>query len=313
MANKKFKAISAASMAAVMMVALVGCGKPTPKKLADVAVKEFQAEELKVEDLEDLDEGDAQHLDDGFVLHGTGEELEDQYEDEIEKYEEELEEGMKAAENDGVDIEDALTFDPTDWGVEDLGEFTVYVMADGVAKPESDLLVQGAAVIEFTDKDKANELMADLGEKFVEDSEIEVKNLNKGEFSYSKNKFQFIMTGDGDELAELAGDFLAAMLETSDSSDEEAKHHKEEIKEMKKEIKEEVENLQYTLGIYYNNGTLTIICGVTMDDELDQISQLAKALGVKDPLTVEMSDEMHEAIINYMVESAEGTDIDKYI
>lgn len=307
MANNKFKKLMAAALVGSMMVMLVGCGKPSPKKLQDVAVKEFGAEELELDDIEDLDEGDAQHLDDGFVLYCTGEDIEDEYGDEIEKQRDQYEKEYKALKKQGFDMEDIIGIDPTDYDVEDIKDMTVYVMADGVAKPEEDLFVQFAMVIEYADKEKANDSMKAAMDNFVERSEIDTKGLNKGEYSYKGNKCQFVINGDMDLATDFISDAAGIIAKKMGEDDIE-----KGVKEMKKELKEEVNNdVNYVVGVYYDNGVCTIICGVTMDEEFDQIPTIAKKLGVTDPTKVEMSDAMYDAILNYIDETLDDDLMEK--
>lgn len=300
MVRSKIKKLMAAALIGSMMALMVGCGKPSAKKLQDVAVKEFGAEELTAEDLRDLDEGDAQHLDDGFVLHCTGEELADEFEDELEEGQDKIDKEAKMLDKSGIDLEDIIGYDPTSYEVEDIKEMTAYFMADGVAKPESDLFTQGAVVIEFVDKKEANENMKAAMDLFVERSEIDTKGLNKGEFMYKGNKCQFVINGDRDLVCDIVVDLATLVAKKSDSG----KDFDEQAKEFRKEMKEELpSDLNYVVGVYYNDGVSTVIFGVTMDDELDQISTIAKKLGVTDPTKVEMSDAMYDAIINYVDET----------
>ena len=90
----------------------------------------------------------------------------------------------------------------------------------------------------------------------------------------------------------------------ADKTEMDEDEKKEAIKELKSRVKEGInEDIAFTLGVYYNNGTMTIIFGLSMDGDLDNIPEIAKTLGVKDPTTVEMSDEMYDGFIHFIDES----------
>lgn len=310
MANNTMKKVLAVVLIGSMAASLAACGKPSAKKLSDVAEKKFKAEQIELEDIEDLDQDEIMDsLEDGIYIHTSGEEIYDEYEHEIDDALEEIEDTVDALDKSGMDLEELYGFDITEWDTDDIGDMTVYAMADGLDKPEKDLITQGALVIEFTDKAKANDAFYNAGQLFLEQSEIDTKGLNKNEFICKKSKFQFIVNGDADLAMDLVEDLSKMIIDKY--GDGEISYTSEDIKEMREELEEYIpKNIQFVIAVYYNSGTLTVIFGVSMDDDLDQVSEIAKALGVPDPTKVVMSDEMYEGFLTYIENSLDDLDED---
>lgn len=308
MAKSAMRKFVAVMIAGSMVFALAACGKPTPEKFKEKAVKKLEAKEVDLDDLkevsEDKDASDEfeEDLEDGIVLYATGDDLEDLADDEeeVENKKEEAEDTLDELKENGIDVEDIIGFDPSDWDVDDIEDMTLYAIGDGFDKDE-DVCIEGAVVIQFADKDKANEAFEGFATNYLETSGIDLKKLNNGEIVSKGNSTQFIINGDADLIGDLIGDLMGVFADKTEMDEDEKK---EAIKELKSRVKEGInEDIAFTLGVYYNNGTMTIIFGLSMDGDLDNIPEIAKTLGVKDPTTVEMSDEMYDGFIHFIDES----------
>lgn len=304
MKNNVMKRFTAVMVAGTMMFALVACGKPTPEKFKESAIKKLGATEIELDDLEDIGKDkDAQEdlmddLEDGIVLYATGEDIEDLMdEDEVEEGKKEAEDAMDELEEAGVDVEEILGFDPSDWDVDDIQDVTVYAIGDNLDKTEG-IVFEGANVIQFADKEKANEAFEGFATNYLETSEIELKELNKGEIVCKGHKVQFILNGDADLIGDLVADLVGVVAKKADMDSDEAKATSKEIKNA---IKENInEDITFTFALYYDNGTLILIYGISMDGDLENISEIAKTLGVTDPTKVEMSDAMYDGFITFV-------------
>ena len=308
MAKSAMKKFVAVMIAGSMVFALAACGKPTPEKFKNSAVKKLGATEIDIDDIEDMqkDKESAEELqddlEDGVVLYVTGDDLEDLMDDEkdVEERKEEAEEALDELKENGIDVEDIIGFDPSDWDVDDIEDMTVYSIGDNLDKTEK-VSLEGAAVIQFADKEKANEAFEGFDTNYVETSGINLDELNKGEIVSKGHNVQFILNGDSDLIGDLIVDLVTLLADKTDMDKELAK---EEIKEFKSKIKEQIdEDIVFTLGVYYNNGTMTIIYGISMKGDLDNIPEIAKTLGVTDPTKIEMSDAMYDGFIDFIDES----------
>ncbi len=308
MAKSAMKKFVAVMIAGSMVFALAACGKPTPEKFKNSAVKKLGATEIDIDDIEDMqkDKESAEELqddlEDGVVLYVTGDDLEDLMDDEkdVEERKEEAEEALDELKENGIDVEDIIGFDPSDWDVDDIEDMTVYSIGDNLDKTEK-VSLEGAAVIQFADKEKANEAFEGFATNYVETSGINLDELNKGEIVSKGHNVQFILNGDSDLIGDLIVDLVTLLADKTDMDKELAK---EEIKEFKSKIKEQIdEDIVFTLGVYYNNGTMTIIYGISMKGDLDNIPEIAKTLGVTDPTKIEMSDAMYDGFIDFIDES----------
>ena len=266
-------------LAGLLAVSMTACGKPSAKKLSKVASKKLEAEEVPLEDLEDMESDDMQEaLEDGILINTNGEEIEDVFEDEVEDL-------------DFEKLGDAIDIDMDDWDLEDFKNISVYAKAEGTDKMTQgeldEMVCVSAFVIEFEDSKKANELYADLMDKFEDladdEFDIDVGNLNKDEYENKGNKGHLVLNLNSDILV----DALVAQVEEQTGEDVD--------KDMKKEIEKSIGDINIVFALYYDNGVMTVLIGYGNDD-MDDVTTLAKALGIKDPITVENSDEMVDGI-----------------
>lgn len=279
MKNKFIRNGSCLMLAGILAMSMTACGKPSAKKLSNVATKKLEAEEVPIEDLEDMKSDDIQDaLEDGILINTSGEEIEDVFEDQVKDL-------------DFEELGDQLDIDMDDWEIEDFKNITLYAMADGTDKMTQgkmdEMVCVNATVIEFEDSKKANELYSELMDKFEDladdEFDIDLEELNKDEYQNKGNKGHIVLNLSSDVLVDAA----VSMLEEQygDKLD----------KDMKKEIEKSLGDINVVFALYYDNGVMTVIIGFG-SDSFDDISTLAKALGIKDPLTVENSDEMIEGI-----------------
>ena len=308
MAKSAMKKFVAVMIAGSMVFALAACGKPTPEKFKEAAIKKLEATEVDIDDLEDIqkDKDKAEDLqddlEDGIVIYATGDDLEDLIDDEqdVEERKEQAEETLKELKKNGIDVEEILGFDPSDWDVDDVEDMTIYAIGDDLDDKEKSC-VEGAVVLQFADKEKANEAFEGFATNYVEKSGIDLKELNKGEIVSKGHSIQIILNGDSDLIGDLIVDLMALLADKTGMDKDLAK---EQVKEAKSKIKESIDkDVVFTFGLYYNNGTMTIIYGYSMSGDLDNIATIAKTLGVTDPTTVEMSDAMYDGFIDFVDES----------
>ena len=264
-------------LAMAFAVSMTACGKPSAKKLNNAVSKKLDVEEVKLEDLEDMEGDEIQDaVDDGILVHTNGEEIADVFEDELEDV-------------DFGEIGDQIDIDLDDWDVEDIKDATIYSKVEGndskstVAMSTSEI----AYVIEFEDSKKSDELFTELMDKFEDladdQLDIDIEKLSKDEYMNKGNKGHLVLNIDSNILVD-------ALIDQS----EEMTGQKVD-KEQKKEIQKAMGDSKIIIAIYYDSGVLTMFFG-SGDDDFENISTLAKALGIKDPLTIENSDEMIDGI-----------------
>lgn len=278
MNNKFMKKGSCLILAGLLAVGMTACGKPSAKKLSTAAEKKIEAKEITLEDLEDEDnsEKNQKALKKGMFLNTTGEEIEDVFEDELKDYD--LEEMGEAY---GINLDG--------WEVEDFKNISIYAKADTdkFNTTYKDLDIQYVAVIEFEDKKQSDELFEELMDKFedlADDADIDLEDLSKDEYLNKGNKGHLIVNLEAATVVEAL--FEELEKENGETLD----------KDVVKQYKDMVGDLRIVIGIYYEGGVLTTIIGISEDD-MEDISTLAKAIGVKDPLTIESSDEMAKGIL----------------
>lgn len=308
MAKSAMKKFVAVMVAGSMVFALAACGRPTPEEFKESAIKKLEAKEVDIDDLEDIQEDKEKvkdfqdDLEDGIVIYATGDDLEDMIDDEedLEERKEQTEKTLDELKDHGIDVEEILGFDPSDWDIDDIEDMTIYAIGDDVEDKKKSC-VEGAVVLQFVDKEEANEAFEGIATNYVEKSGIDLKELNKGEIVSKGKSVQFILNGDSDLIGDLIVDLMALIVDKTGMDEDLAK---EEIKEAKSKIKESIDkDVVFTFGLYYNNGTMTIIYGYSMSGDLDNIPEIAKILGVTDPTTVEMSDAMYDGLIDFVDES----------
>lgn len=241
MKNSMKKTMSVLLAGAMLLGAAACSKKPSAEKLEKAAKDKLDAEEYSLEDLEDLSEGKGtKALKDGIVIKTNGEEIDDVYGKDI-----------KDIDTDQIaPYMDAMGLDIDDWDTDDLGDITFYIKADGVEKlsgeKASDAVLVYAAVVEFTDKDKADEAFEDfMGnvEDGMEDSlDIDIDDLNEDEYLNDGNKGHLVINMDGDDLIDAVKVISEKSGGTANSSD-------------LKEAKKIMGDLQIVAAFYYDNGT----------------------------------------------------------
>ena len=278
MKNKFMKRGSCLILAGLFAVSMTACGKPSAKKLSTAAEKKIEAKEITLEELEDKDnsEKNQKALKKGLFLDTTGEEIEDVFEDELKDF-------------DLEEIGEAYDIDLDGWEVEDFKNISIYAKADTdkFNTTYKDIDIQYVAVIEFEDKKQSDELFEELMDKFEDlanDADIDLEDLSKDEYLNKGNKGHLIINLEASTVVDALFDELEE--EKGESID----------KDIVKEYKKSVGDLRIVIGIYYEGGVLTTIIGISEDD-MEDISTLAKSIGVKDPLTIESSDELAKGIL----------------
>ena len=264
-------------LAMAFAVSMTACGKPSAKKLNNAVSKKLDVEEVKLEDLEDMEGDEIQDaVDDGILVHTNGEEIADVFEDELEDV-------------DFGEIGDQIDIDLDDWDVEDIKDATIYSKVEGMDSKSTAAMSTSeiAYVIEFEDSKKSDELFTELMDKFEDladdQLDIDIEKLSKDEYMNKGNKGHLVLNIDSNILVD-------ALIDQS----EEMTGQKVD-KEQKKEIQKAMGDSKIIIAIYYDSGVLTMFFG-SGDDDFENISTLAKALGIKDPLTIENSDEMIDGI-----------------
>lgn len=264
-------------LAMAFAVSMTACGKPSAKKLNNAVSKKLDVEEVKLEDLEDMEGDEIQDaVDDGILVHTNGEEIADVFEDELEDV-------------DFGEIGDQIDIDLDDWDVEDIKDATIYSKVEGTDSKSTAAMSTSeiAYVIEFEDSKKSDELFTELMDKFEDladdQLDIDIEKLSKDEYLNKGNKGHLVLNIDSNILVD-------ALIDQS----EEMTGQKVD-KEQKKEIQKAMGDSKIIIAIYYDSGVLTMFFG-SGDDDFENISTLAKALGIKDPLTIENSDEMIDGI-----------------
>lgn len=264
-------------LAMAFAVSMTACGKPSAKKLNNAVSKKLDVEEVKLEDLEDMEGDEIQDaVDDGILVHTNGEEIADVFEDELEDV-------------DFGEIGDQIDIDLDDWDVEDIKDATIYSKVEGNDSKSTAAMSTSeiAYVIEFEDSKKSDELFTELMDKFEDladdQLDIDIEKLSKDEYLNKGNKGHLVLNIDSNILVD-------ALIDQS----EEMTGQKVD-KEQKKEIQKAMGDSKIIIAIYYDSGVLTMFFG-SGDDDFENISTLAKALGIKDPLTIENSDEMIDGI-----------------
>lgn len=264
-------------LAMAFAVSMTACGKPSAKKLNNAVSKKLDVEEVKLEDLEDMEGDEIQDaVDDGILVHTNGEEIADVFEDELEDV-------------DFGEIGDQLDIDLDDWDVEDIKDATIYSKVEGMDSKSTVAMSTNeiAYVIEFEDSKKSDELFTELMDKFEDladdQMDIDIEKLSKDEYMNKGNKGHLVLNIDSNILVDALIDQTEEM--TGQKVD----------KEQKKEVQKAMGDSKIIIAIYYDSGVLTMFFG-SGDDDFENISTLAKALGIKDPLTIENSDEMIDGI-----------------
>lgn len=278
MKNKFMKKGSCLILAGLLAVSMTACGKPSAKKLSNAAEKKIEAEEVTLEELEDKDnsEKNQKALKKGMFLNTTGEEIENVFEDELKDF-------------DLEEIGEAYDIDLDGWEVEDFKNISIYAKADTdkFNTTYKDIDIRYVAVIEFEDKKQSDELFEELMDKFedlADDADIDLEKLSKDEYMNKGNKGHLVINLEASTVVDALFDELEE--EKGESID----------KDIVKEYKKSVGDLRIVIGIYYEGGVLTTIIGISEDD-MEDISTLAKSIGVKDPLTIESSDELAKGIL----------------
>lgn len=308
MAKSVMKRFVAVMVAGSMVFALAACGRPTPEKFKETAIKKLEATEIDIDDIKDIQEDEEKtkdfkkDLEDGIVIYATGDDIEDQIdsEDDVEERKEKAEETLKELKKNGVDVEEILGFDPSDWETDDIQDMTIYSIGDNLDDNKK-ACSESAIVIQFADKDKANETFESIATNYVERSGIDLEELNKGEIVSKGKSIQFIINGDSDLIGDLIIDIMYIFADKTEMDEEQIE---EQIKEAKIQVKEGLDSdIAFTFGLYYDNGIMTIVFGYSMTGDLDNIAIISETLGVTDPTTVEMSDAMYDGFVKFFENS----------
>ena len=297
MNTRIIKNIACLTMAGAIVLGTAACGKPSGDKLRSAAEK-LSAEEYEIDDLEELEEKKlVKALDKGILIETDGDELQDVFD---------IDDEMFSQLGDAIDV------DLDDCEIDDFSKITAYIRAEDIDKMTTGNtgIVDGtiAVVVEFDDKDKANDVMADLMDVFEEtmeeDFDVDVSALNKQEYRNSKNKAQFVIHLTSDDVIDLVESVF-------DNLDGDAPT------DLVKELIKAYEDVELVLGIYYDNGVLTIL--MATNDGIEDLDMIAGKLGIKKPSTVENSDEMYntiEGLLNdmasmYLVKAKEASELMK--
>lgn len=297
MKTRIIKNIACLTMAGAIVLGTAACGKPSGDKLRSAAEK-LDAEEYEIDDLEELEEKKlVKALDKGILIETDGDELQDVFD---------IDDEMFSQLGDAIDV------DLDDCEIDDFSKITAYIRAEDIDKMKTGQtgIVDGtiAVVVEFDDKDKANDVMADLMDVFEEtmeeDFDVDVSALNKQEYRNSKNKAQFVIHLTSDDVIDLVESVF-------DNLDGDAPT------DLVKELIKAYEDVELVLGIYYDNGVLTIL--MATNDGIEDLDMIAGKLGIKKPSTVENSDEMYntiEGLLNdmasmYFVKAKEASELMK--
>ena len=297
MNTRIIKNIACLTMAGAIVLGTAACGKPSGDKLRSAAEK-LDAEEYEIDDLEELEEKKlVKALDKGILIETDGDELQDVFD---------IDDEMFSQLGDAIDV------DLDDCEIDDFSKITAYIRAEDIDKMTTGQtgIVDGtiAVVVEFDDKDKANDVMADLMDVFEEtmeeDFDVDVSALNKQEYRNSKNKAQFVIHLTSDDVIDLVESVF-------DNLDGDAPT------DLVKELIKAYEDVELVLGIYYDNGVLTIL--MATNDGIEDLDMIAGKLGIKKPSTVENSDEMYntiEGLLNdaasmYLVKAKEASELMK--
>ena len=102
MANSKFKKVIALIVTASMAASLAACSSVSAKKLTNIASKDLEAEEVDLDDIEDLEDDE---MEDGVYFTATGEDLEDFIDD----IEEKSDNALSEMSSFGFDFDDFNT------------------------------------------------------------------------------------------------------------------------------------------------------------------------------------------------------------
>ncbi|MCR5805295.1 MAG: hypothetical protein K6G47_13660 [Clostridia bacterium] len=277
MKSKFMRRGSCLILAGLLAVSMTACGKPSAKKLSDAAEKKVEAEEIALEDLKDTDNSkkNQKALKNGLLVNTTGEEFVDVFEDELE--------GFKIE-----DFGEPYDIDLEDFEAEDFKNISVYAKGDNLTGSENmkDVDLELVCVVEFEDSKKSDELFEDLMDKFedlADDADIDLEDLSKDEYMNKGNKGHLIINIE-------AAAVFDVMFELQEGQGD---MFNDDVKEA---YKDTVGDLRIVIGFYYEGGVMTTIIGLSGDD-MEDISTLAKAIGVKDPLTIESNDEMANAFV----------------
>ena len=272
------KAVSLFLIGSVVFGCAACSKKPSAKNLDKVATSKLDAEEIALEDIKDMEQDEIMEaLEDGIVIKTNGEEIDDVFGKQI----------KKADTSSAAEVGDAVGVDIDDWDTDDLGDITVYSKAEGVDKlgegEFDDANVVFATVVECTDKDKANDAFEDfMGniEDLMEDElDLDLEDLSEDEYLNDGDKGHFVICMGADDIID-------------------------GVKDMYKQYGD----LQIVVGVYYDNGVFTIVGGFSANG-LDDLETVCDKLGIDNPLEVENSDELKEALISGVI----GGGISKYI
>lgn len=292
--KRLMKAVSLFLIGSVVFGCAACSKKPSAKNLDKVATSKLDAEEIALEDIKDMEQDEIMEaLEDGIVIKTNGEEIDDVFGKQI----------KKADTSSAAEVGDAVGVDIDDWDTDDLGDITVYAKAEGVDKlgegDVDDANIVFATVVEFTDKDKANEAFEDfMGniEDLMEDElDLDLEDLSEDEYLNDGDKGHFVICMGADDIIDGVKDMYKQYGADMD---------KDQLKEMQKMFGD----LQIVVGVYYDNGVFTIVGGFSANG-LDDLETVCDKLGIDNPLEVENSDELKEALISGVI----GGGISKYI
>ena len=287
--NKDLKKILSVIVVGSMALSLAACSKPSAKKLDSVATGKLDAEEVALEDVKDLKQKD---LKDGIVITATGDEIEEEFGKDIKKARKSAEDSIDDVEDKaGVGLDD-FGIDLDDWDTEDIKNVTAYIKLDGDDAEEG--VFEFALVLELEDASKGNETFESFMEGIEDLLDLDVDELSKDEYKNDGKKGYFIVNLDGETIIDIVVDVMSASYKDSgyDLS-------KDDIKEMKKSLSKSLpEELALAFGIYYDNGTFSVIVGFSGEGDLENITTLAKGIGVDDPTSVENSEAMLDSFGN---------------
>ncbi len=298
MIRRRTAAVVSAIIAGSIALGVTACSKPSAGKLKDVVIDELDAEEYTLEDIMELEEKDERKItkaaEDGIVIVTSGEEIDDLYGKDIR-------EAKKGLIDDGNEVADSLNVDPDDfgldiedWDADDLGDVTVYIRMDGDFGDDMDILF--AAVIEFEDKDKINDLygnfMDGLEETLDKEYDIDVAGFDRDEYQNNGKNGHIVFNLDNDTLV----DVLVEMYKGLYQSDGNESLSKQDIMSIRNELEDLFGDLNIAGAVYYDNGVLTVVFG--MSEDLEDLETICTKIGLKSPLKVENSEEFIDSFSN---------------
>ena len=277
---KKFKTVAAVALTGAMLMGLTACGKGNQaKKFYDHVLKDYDYEEYTVKKYNKLVEDKKaknEAMEDGILVHVEADEMDKFWKD-------------KDSNSSFDAVETFFTKDDAD--SDDVRELTYYVKGEN---SDDNKEIVTLMVANFNSADLATEAFENTVDRTTDGLDIKTKELSEDEYKLSGSSGHLLINLDTDTFVE------AVISKYEEAYQQE--FDKDMLKEMKKSFKDEFGDLNCYFLTFLDGDCIISVCGMTISDDYDLVEDFIKEFKLGDPLNVELSDELHDAVVDNFIE-----------